>query len=590
MRLSSISTRTMLILISVSVLLVLVLGGLWLYTTRQSIENDLYSSDIQDSRHMAESVKMYLDDISSNVDIVAADPYTLVSLQANDSARIMQILENLKMSAPRPDAALFVDNGGQVLYSTSAKHVQNITVTSWYGEMANSSGTYVTGLYKSNTLNDYAFAVLSPVRNGTTTIGRIMVVFTPENLQDSLKEHNLDPRDNIIVVDGDGNVISSNDLSAISLDTDLSAYSPVQKVIAGNAGEIEHADSWDGQSRISAYRPVSGGSWGVIVSTPLNVEYKQLNDLMGWIFGVLVISVATVSLLGYFASRYLTGPIIDLSGTMNKVSGGDYDLRAKPGRNDEIGELAATFNAMMDKLEDARLQSQIYLDLMGHDINNMNQVALGYLQLADEKIEAGEPLKKDDEILIKKPINALEESSLLIDNIRKLQRSKAGELRTEKVDLSALLTELKEKYSHVPGRPIQINIVNAGKCEVSADDLIKDLFSNLIWNAIKHSDPEKPLMIGLIVTEKENGGKHFCEVAVEDNGPGIPDEQKERLFSRFARGKTKAKGSGLGLYLVRSLAESYHGTVHVEDRVKGDHTQGCRFVVTIPRAGQDSFM
>jgi signal transduction histidine kinase len=92
------------------------------------------------------------------------------------------------------------------------------------------------------------------------------------------------------------------------------------------------------------------------------------------------------------------------------------------------------------------------------------------------------------------------------------------------------------------------------------------------------------LIIGPIVTEKDNNGKHYCEVAVEDNGPGIPDDQKEKLFSRFTRGKTKAKGSGLGLYLVHSLAESYHGTVHVEDRIKGDHTQGSRFVVTIPSA------
>jgi nitrogen fixation/metabolism regulation signal transduction histidine kinase len=222
----------------------------------------------------------------------------------------------------------------------------------------------------------------------------------------------------------------------------------------------------------------------VIVSTPLNVEYKQLNDLLGWVLGVLVISVVAVSILGYFASRYLTAPIIDLSGTMSKVSGGDCNLRAKTIRDDEIGELAKTFNTMMDNLDGARLQSQIYPDLMGHDINNMNQVALGYLQLADEKIEAGEPLEKGSDILIKKPINALKESSLLIDNIRKLQRSKAGELRTGKVDLSALLTELKDKYSHVPGRSIQINIDIAGKCEVSADDLIKDLFSNLIWNAI----------------------------------------------------------------------------------------------------------
>jgi hypothetical protein len=111
-------------------------------------------------------------------------------------------------------------------------------------------------------LNNYAFAVLSPVKNGSTILGRIMIVFTPENLQDSLKEHNLDPRDNIIVVDGSSNAISSNDLDTIGLDTDLSAYSPVQQVIAGNAGEIEHADSWGSQPRISAYQSVSSGNWG----------------------------------------------------------------------------------------------------------------------------------------------------------------------------------------------------------------------------------------------------------------------------------------------------------------------------------------
>jgi signal transduction histidine kinase len=574
----------MLILIAVSVLIVLVLGGLWLYTTKQSIENDLYSSDIHDSRHMAESVKMYLDDISSNVDIVASNPYTIDSLQANDSARLMPILESLKMSAPRPDAALIVDNSGQVIYSTAQHHIPNIATKSWYGDMTESNGTYVTGLYKSDTLNDYAFAVLSPVKNGTTTLGRLMVVFTPENLQDSLKEHNLDPRDNIIVVDGNGNVISSNDLSEISLETDLSAYSPVQNVIAGNAGETVHTDSWDGQPRISAYQPVSAGRWGVIVSTPISIEYKQLYDLLGWILGVLVVFVIAVSMLGYFTSRYLTGTIIDLSGTMNKVSGGDYDMRAKPGRGDEIGELAKNFNAMMDRLEDARLQSQIYLDLMGHDINNMNQVALGYLQLAEEMIESGEPVEKDNAILIKRPIGALEESSLLIDNIRKLQRAKAGEFVARKIELSGLLNELKDKFSHVPGRDVLINLIIPGQCEVSADDLIRDLFANLIWNAIKHSDPDKPLQVGLIVTQKEESGKRFYEVAVEDNGPGITDDQKDRLFSRFTRGKTKAKGSGLGLYLVRSLAESYHGTVHVEDRVTGDHTQGSRFVVTIPSA------
>jgi hypothetical protein len=90
---------------------------------------------------MAEFVKMYLDDISHNIGIVAADQYTSASLRANDSARLSQILENLKMSPPEPDAVLFVDNDGYATYSSAPNHITNITVKSWYNEMASSNGT-----------------------------------------------------------------------------------------------------------------------------------------------------------------------------------------------------------------------------------------------------------------------------------------------------------------------------------------------------------------------------------------------------------------------------------------------------------------
>ncbi len=74
-------------------------------------------------------------------------------------------------------------------------------------------------------------------------------------------------------------------------------------------------------------------------------------------------------------------------------------------------------------------------------------------------------------------------------------------------------------------------------------------------------------------------------VTIDDNGPGIPDEMKRRLFNRFERGTTPTSGKGLGLYLVRKLVEGYGGHVWVEDRVQGDHSQGSRFVVVLPDAG-----
>jgi signal transduction histidine kinase len=71
-------------------------------------------------------------------------------------------------------------------------------------------------------------------------------------------------------------------------------------------------------------------------------------------------------------------------------------------------------------------------------------------------------------------------------------------------------------------------------------------------------------------------------VTIEDNGPGIPDELKARLFTRSNKGFQRSSGKGLGLYLIKMLAEDFHGKVWVEDRVPGDHTKGARFMIMLP--------
>ena len=107
------------------------------------------------------------------------------------------------------------------------------------------------------------------------------------------------------------------------------------------------------------------------------------------------------------------------------------------------------------------------------------------------------------------------------------------------------------------------------------------MFSNIIGNAIKHATG-KHVVIDIRLETKDLGGKRSYVVAIEDNGPGIPDDVKPRIFSRFERGATKARGKGLGLYLVKTLVDDFHGKVWVEDRVAGDHTRGSRFVIMLP--------
>ncbi|WP_174590935.1 sensor histidine kinase [Methanocella conradii] len=177
---------------------------------------------------------------------------------------------------------------------------------------------------------------------------------------------------------------------------------------------------------------------------------------------------------------------------------------------------------------------------------------------------------------------SLKGSSRLIDKVMKLRRLKSKELILEQVDICSVLSRLKDKYSHLPGR--NVDYTPSAECLVVANELIDEIFINLIENSIKHSPVDRPLIIDILQTMAREDGKAFIRVTIEDNGPGIPDDEKEKLFTRFYGGKTLAKGKGLGLYLVKTLAENFGGKIKVEDRVPGDYTKGVRFIVMLPAA------
>ncbi len=227
---------------------------------------------------------------------------------------------------------------------------------------------------------------------------------------------------------------------------------------------------------------------------------------------------------------------------------------------------------------EAREKAELYLDLLTHDIRNLNTAASGYLQLLSEKIK----LEKSSENIAIKATTALEESTRLIENVQKMQRIEFHEVKQGAINLSSTIEDVVQTHLILPRKQVTINFKPSKNQIVIANELLTDVFSNLIGNAIKHSND--PVVISIIVGKAYEHGREYYKIIVEDDGPGIPDEMKGRLFSRLTRGRTKAVGSGLGLYLVRRLVEDYQGRVWVEDRVAGDYSKGARFVVMLPVA------
>ncbi len=255
-------------------------------------------------------------------------------------------------------------------------------------------------------------------------------------------------------------------------------------------------------------------------------------------------------------------PMQDIKGNVVGILGTYEDITVR--KNYEI------------ELERLKSQAELYVDIMAHDINNMNQAMMGYLEMALELTD----MKGAEKELIEKPLEIVGHSSKLIDNVKKIRKLESGEVPSKTIDLGKVLSEVKAEYQNTGGRDITINYTPVAGCYLKANEMLPDIFSNLVGNAIKHTTGSLSINIELTTTS-QNGHKYY-RVSVEDNGTGIPDDLKKKLFSEIKKDENKALRRGIGLQLVKTLVHDLKGKVWVEDRVEGKYSNGARFVVMLP--------
>lgn len=228
------------------------------------------------------------------------------------------------------------------------------------------------------------------------------------------------------------------------------------------------------------------------------------------------------------------------------------------------------------QLEAAKSQAELYVDLMSHDIGNMNQAMMGYLEMALDMLKP----QGEERALLSQPLEIIANSSRLINNVRKLKQLQAGSVPSMTLDLGQVLSGVKADFSSFPGRDVTINFDQVPDCLVEANSMLNDLFANLVDNAIRHSSGK--LIVDILLSKVTRDHTDYYRVDVEDNGPGISDQLKEKLLSTVEGGDKKAERRGIGLLLIKSLLDRFNGQMWIEDRVSGDYRKGSRFVVLLP--------
>ncbi len=237
-----------------------------------------------------------------------------------------------------------------------------------------------------------------------------------------------------------------------------------------------------------------------------------------------------------------------------------------------------------DNLIKASNQANFYKDLFAHDMKNILTVISGSAELYSFYKDNSDKLKEIDNLfdMIREQTNR---GAQLISNVQKLSTIEESRVTLEKTDLNKILNDAIEFIlSSYKNREIKIDIsAKEAKYYAQANELLLDVFENILINSVKHND-NPTVEIQIKISKEKRAKKKYLKIEFIDNGMGIPDARKETIFQRVSNQQRSTIGMGIGLSLVKFLIDSYNGDVLVEDTIRGNYTKGSNFIVFIPEA------
>ncbi len=316
----------------------------------------------------------------------------------------------------------------------------------------------------------------------------------------------------------------------------------------------------------------------LMVASPLDEVDANVAGLRNALAVVAVIGVAGAGLLGFFVAGRAIRPVRRLTDAARNVAQTqDLDQPIELERDDELGELARSFNAMLEALALSRAQQHRLVTDAGHELRtpltsirtNIELLARSEhvptsTEVATESEEASDgavaALDSDERRQMLDDVQfELDQLTELVNELVELATDQRSQGEPERVDLSELAASVVGRHR----RRTETEFVAAFEpCETVVNAaLVERAISNLVDNAVKWSPPGEPIEISVAAVDRQ------AHVRVRDRGPGIPAALRETVFERFYRApEARAQpGSGLGLSIVDYVARSHNGSASVID-------------------------
>jgi two-component system sensor histidine kinase BarA len=334
-------------------------------------------------------------------------------------------------------------------------------------------------------------------------------------------------------------------------------------------------------------------------------DTKHIDTTIGSLFtthvAIAVIAGLLCLLITGVGTLWITRPIRQIVEDADRVARGDLDHAIRVTGAREFVQLEKSINAMIatlketieklrrseekiihytegleelvatrtTELHDSNATTNLYLDIMSHDINNAHTVSLGYAEmlrdLADPSLRT----------YTNKMITSIHHGINIIENVSTMRTLEEHETVLKPVDLDAVI---RREIDSFPDTTVQYS---GNPVWVMADELLSVVISNIIDNGRKFSGQN-----GRVCITVEEADDETVQVSVEDTGKGIPDAIKKEIFNRFSIGALPGSGKGLGLYIAATLIGRYGGTISADDRIFGDPGAGAVIRFTLKKANR----
>jgi heavy metal sensor kinase len=319
----------------------------------------------------------------------------------------------------------------------------------------------------------------------------------------------------------------------------------------------------------------------VQVGTSLKVVVDTLKNLKIILLTAVPVVLLLTALIGRFIARRALKPVAKITQTAKDIgSGANLSQRIPVSQvKDEIGQLALTFNSMMDRLESSFTQMRQFSSDASHELRTPLTVLKGQSELALGKERKPEEYQE----VISSNLEEVQYMSKVLEDLFLLSKSDENQiaLDCESVDLKSLIEEVcKHAEIIASDKNVKIVIAYLEGVQVYGDPVrLRQMIWNVVVNGIKYTQHGGEVKIS---TRHKEGG---VLITIQDNGIGISEEDLPLIFNRFYRvDKARSRqegGTGLGLSICKFIVDAHKGSIDIESKLG----KGTKFKITLPKPG-----